>query len=68
MIRRALLFSMFAVLLAPLAANAQNTTGPELGSSVDDFSLQDQHGKSHKLSDLVAKGPVALVVFRSADW
>ena len=49
-------------------AHAQQASGPEVGSTIDEFSLSNQHGTSLKLSELVAEGPVALVVYRSADW
>jgi len=68
MICRVLLASFVALLMAPSLANAQQASGPEVGSTIDEFSLQDQHGTSQNLSDLLADGPVALVVFRSADW
>jgi len=68
MICRVFLASMAALLVVPVLAYAQQQAGPEVGTTVDEFSLQDQHGTSHNLSDLLADGPVALVVFRSADW
>ena len=68
MVCRVLLISFFALLLLPTVARAQQATGPEVGSTIDEFSLQDQHATSRKLSDFLADGPVALVVFRSADW
>ena len=49
-------------------AGAQQASGPDVGTTIEEFSLSDQHGTSQKLSDLVADGPIALVVFRSADW
>lgn len=68
MICRVFLASLVAILVSPALAISQQASGPEVGSTVDEFSLQDQHGTSHKFSDLIADGPVALVVFRSADW
>ena len=68
MVCRTLLTALFAFLLLPTIATAQQAEGPETGTVVDEFSLQDQHGTSHKLSDLLTDGPIALVVFRSADW
>lgn len=68
MICRVLLASFVALLIGPMVATAQQASGPEVGSTIDEFSLQDQQGTSHNLSDLLADGPVALVVFRSADW
>ena len=68
MICRVLLASFFALMMVPATVNAQQASGPEAGATIDEFSLADQHGTSHKLSDLLADGPIALVVFRSADW
>jgi len=68
MICRVMLAAFLAGLFMSTAAMAQQAAGPEPGTVVDEFSLQDQHGTSHALSDLVVDGPVALVVFRSADW
>jgi hypothetical protein len=68
MICRVLLVSLLALFFGPMAVNGQQASGPEVGSTIDEFSLQDQHGTSHKFSDLLAEGPVALVVYRSADW
>jgi len=68
MICRVLLASFVALLIGPAMATAQQASGPEVGSTIDEFSLSNQHGTSLKLSELLAEGPVALVVFRSADW
>ena len=68
MICRMFLTALFAFMVLPTIAVAQQAEGPEAGTVVDEFSLPDQHGTSHNLSDLLADGPVALVVFRSADW
>lgn len=68
MICRVLLASFVALMIGPAMANAQQASGPEVGSTIDEFSLSDQHGTSLKLSELLAEGPVALVVYRSADW
>lgn len=68
MICRVLLASFVALLIGPAMAHAQQSSGPEVGSTIDEFSLSNQHGTSLKLSELVAEGPVALVVYRSADW
>lgn len=68
MIRQVLLSAFVASLFMSSVAFAQQASGPDVGTVVDEFSLSDQHGTSHALSDLVADGPIALVVFRSADW
>lgn len=68
MICRFLTCFALALALLPGCADAQSSTGPEPGTKVDEFSLPDQNGTSHTLSDLVADGPIAIVVYRSADW
>lgn len=42
--------------------------GPPVGVEAPSFSLTDQHGDPQSLADLLQKGPVALVFYRSADW
>lgn len=68
MICRALLVSFLTLFLMPMAVSGQQSAGPEVGSTIDEFSLQDQNGTSQKFSDFISDGPVALVVHRSADW
>ena len=68
MICRIVLASLVALLLVPAMAGAQQASGPDVGTTIEEFSLSDQHGTCQKLRDLVADGPLALVVFRSADW
>jgi len=64
-----LLLAMLFVLTLPLSvASAQSTSGPRRGTQIEDFRLKDQFGKPQKLSQLLSKGPVALVVTRSAGW
>ena len=65
---RVLLSAVLALALLTPMAVAQSDSGPSIGSEVKDFSLVDQFGKEQKLSDLVAEGPIALVVLRSAGW
>ena len=65
---RELLSAVLILALLVPTAFAQTDSGPKVGSEIEDFSLVDQFGKDQKLSDLLAKGPVALVVFRSAGW
>jgi len=40
----------------------------EVGAKAPNIALKDQNGVERKLSDLLSKGPVALVFYRSADW
>ncbi|MCR9292685.1 MAG: hypothetical protein NXI32_08200 [bacterium] len=42
--------------------------GLAVGAKAPSISLKDQNGVERKLSDLLSKGPVALVFYRSADW
>ena len=46
----------------------EDLTGIKLGSAAPKFTLKDQEGKERSLDDLLKKGKVALVFYRSADW
>ena len=46
----------------------ESMTGPKVGEKAPSFTLKDQDGKERSLDDLVKKGKVALVFYRSADW
>ena len=48
-------------------ASARGADGPE-GRRSAKFSLRDQEGKDRTLDELLKKGKVALVFYRSADW
>lgn len=65
MIYRTLFIAAAILACVPMTATAQ---GPEIGSKADEFSLQNQSGTSVKLSEMLDKGPLAIVFFRSADW
>ena len=65
---RVLLLAVLVLAFFVPTAFAQSDSGPAIGSQVEDFSLVDQLGKEQKLSDLLADGPVALVVHCSAGW
>ena len=62
------------LLLAALATNtraadaAPEKTGLKIGEKAPAFTLKDQHGHERSLTNLLKKGPVALVFFRSASW
>ena len=43
-------------------------TGIDVGEKAPDFTLKDQNGTEHSLSDLLKEGQVALMFFRSANW
>ena len=42
--------------------------GPDIGSKAPEFTLSDSTGQKHALSELLKKGSVAIVFYRSADW
>ena len=74
---RPVLFISSLLLLAALwppqqtwAQNEQSHTQPGLaiGAKAPNFTLTGQDGLDHSLADLLKKGKVALVFFRSADW
>lgn len=47
---------------------AQSRIGPAVGSSIKDFTLNDQRGAPKKLSELFSKGTTALFVVKSTGW
>ena len=49
-------------------ANAGDDAGPKIGAKAPAFTLKDQNGKERSLDELLKKGNVALVFFRSASW
>ena len=57
---------MRALLL--LAAAAAIPTGPEPGSRVPSFRLQDQNGEWRTRESVMGPKGAMLVFFRSADW
>ena len=42
--------------------------GPQVGQTVPDFTLTDQHGQPRPLASLIGRAGLVLVFFRSADW
>lgn len=40
----------------------------KVGKKFPSLNLKDQDGKAFDLTQTLKKGPVALVIFRSADW
>jgi cytochrome oxidase Cu insertion factor (SCO1/SenC/PrrC family) len=43
-------------------------TGLKVGSKAPAFTLKDQNGKERALDELLKKGAVAVVFYRSASW
>jgi cytochrome oxidase Cu insertion factor (SCO1/SenC/PrrC family) len=71
--------ALAAVVIAALAAPVffsqekgksaeQEQPGLKVGESAPKFTLKDQEGSDRSLNELLEKGPVALVFYRSADW
>jgi len=65
----------FALLATPAAwaqtkgkPAPEELTGLKVGEKAPKFTLEDQEGKKRSLDDLLEKGKVALVFYRSADW
>lgn len=44
------------------------TLGPQVGDTVSDVRLPDQHGQTRTLSSLMGPQGLMLVFSRSADW
>ena len=47
---------------------SEEQTGIKIGEQAPEFTLKDQEGKKRSLDELLKKGKVALVFYRSADW
>ena len=73
---RSMALAAAVVLLAAPAAWPQGKgkpapeeqTGLKVGAKAPRFTLKDQEGKERSLDELLKKGKVALVFYRSADW
>ena len=50
------------------SATKSNAPGIAVGEEAPQFALKNQNGEEVSLASLLAKGPVALVFYRSADW
>ena len=73
---RSMALAAAVVLLAAPSAFSQGKgkpapeeqTGLTVGAKAPTFTLKDQEGKERSLDELLKKGNVALVFYRSADW
>jgi cytochrome oxidase Cu insertion factor (SCO1/SenC/PrrC family) len=73
---RTMALAAAVVLLAAATAFSQTKVKPasdedsglKVGEKAPTFTLKDQEGKERTLDDLLKKGKVALVFYRSADW
>ena len=54
--------------LATVSAHAGEDKGLTIGTKAPIFTLKDQSGKDRSLDELLKKGKVALVFYRSASW
>jgi peroxiredoxin len=73
MSRTALLTALIA--FATVVVSAQDVRrvdvsrlGPQVGATVPDFSLPDQHGKKWTLQSVMGPKGAMIVFYRSADW
>lgn len=66
----ALLVAGLAAGLTAATGSAQDTDTPtvNVGDPAPDFELEDAHGASYRLSELLKRGPVVLEFFRSGGW
>ncbi len=60
-----LLLALNVIAAAPASPDK---TGVAVGQKAAGFTLKDQNDREVSLAELLKKGPVALVFFRSADW
>ncbi len=54
------------MLIPTLVAGLVASATPQVGEVAPDFTVQDTEGRSHTLSEMVAKGPVILAFFPKA--
>jgi cytochrome oxidase Cu insertion factor (SCO1/SenC/PrrC family) len=47
---------------------SEENSGLKVGEKAPRFTLEDQEGTDRSLDDLLKKGKVALVFYRSANW
>ena len=71
-LRSAYVLAATLLVVAFSSASAQEVEktppGLEIGKPAPAFKLADQNGKEQSLSELLKRGNVALVFYRSADW
>ena len=54
--------------VAALAARSAVPGGPDIGTTVPEFSAPDQTGKIQNLKSIMGPKGALLVFYRSADW
>ena len=55
-------------LTLPANVSAEDEVGLAVGTEAPKVELKDQNGNVVNVSELLKKGPVAIVFYRSADW
>ena len=60
--------SLAVTLFAAALLGQKISTGPDVGSTVPDFSAQDQAGRTQTLHSIMGPRGAMLVFYRSADW
>ena len=75
MIRTAFFSAVIVVATIVVSVSAQEVRridvsklGPQVGATVPDFSLADQHGKKWTLQSVMGPKGAMIVFYRSADW
>lgn len=63
-----ILATLLALPLTVFAQGKSELPGLEIGKKAPDFELKDQLGKPVRLSEMLKKGPAAVVFHRSASW
>ena len=58
----------FAAIQPVVTRAADESPGLEVGASAPDFKLTDHQGKQQQLAELLKRGGVAIVFYRSAAW
>ena len=70
--RLAVVLLMFATMIAVSAQQVRpvnvSKLGPQVGQTVPDFSLSDQHGTKRTLQSIMGPKGAMIVFYRSADW
>ena len=67
-IRLLLFLTLFLAGMRTIAEPVLTPPGLPVGQRAPDFMLKDQSGKDVSLENMLQKGPVAVVFFRSATW
>ena len=64
-----ILTSILLLAVCTVQARAEERQSPvDVAETAPAFQLKDQNGREHSLDDLLKKGNVALVFYRSASW